>query len=79
MTTTTVPQELLDRIRAKRAYNKCSQEEISDMIGKPRTTYRLKENGDKEFKLSEFAKTVIALKFTREEIGDMIMLFNLND
>lgn len=74
-----VPQELLDRIRAKRAYQNKSQEQVADIIGRARPTYRLKENGNKEFKLSEFANTVIALGFTIEEIGEMIMLFKTQD
>lgn len=71
----TAPEELLSRIRAKRAYQKKSQEEVADMIGKTRPTYRLKENGKQEFKLSEFANTVIALNFSTQEIGEMIMLY----
>lgn len=69
------PKELLARLRAKRAYQNKSQEQIADKIGKARTTYRAKEDGQKEFKLSEFAKTAIELDFNAQEIGEMIMLY----
>lgn len=46
----------LGRLKAYRAENGLTQEEMAKALGMAVTTYNLKENGIREFRLSEVAK-----------------------
>ncbi len=58
-------------LKSKRALNSFTQDEIADILGLSRESYRKKECGKIDFKQSEIKKIKDCLKLTNDEVCEI--------